>query len=245
MAAKLIDRSVFQSDMDYERAIELARSVKARHTSIAIEQEQFNKEKKELTDLSKGIFFDDLTERATPQLHGNHEYHTPEGILSVNFKVSGSPVEDAKIKRGATTEEVPAATYLRDKLGDEYYGKLFSEQPSYTVTASETVLCDHATKRPELFRVELKPDIPPEVLAKLITEFPDYVTVAVTDIDQYTKVFPDHVTKTVKVKVCPRFIEQCSKLPEEALKKARTLLKGLLTPRVSTAVNCGEAAKTK
>lgn len=237
MSAKLINEKCFENAEQYEHVKALAASIKQRHTLINQEQEKIDEEKSEIGKMSEEIFFDDLEQKKVPELHGNHEYHIPGNIVSVQFRVSSRPMVEIN--------KQPADIFLKNKFGEEIYKKVFTEKASYEVGATPAKLAEQAQERPELFRIALRDDLDFKALQGLIREHPELVTIQVTDTEQYAKVYPAHVVKTVKVKNKNGFIDKCAKLDGTILTKCRSILKTLLRPSVSTAVVCGNAVKTK
>lgn len=236
MSAKVINHESFQTHEEYESVISLAASIKKRHTLIATEQEQLDTEKKELCRISTDIFFNDVEEKFIPDIFGNHEYHIPEDIVSVNFKMASKPFNQIDKKS--------ANDYLKDKFGEETYKKLFDETDTYTVAASETDIISQAGRHPELFRIALRDDLDIEALKALVIEHPELVTVQVRDVNGYAEAYPGHVEKITTVKVKKSFLNKCEGLGGDILKKTRSVLKTLLRASISTAVICGNATKT-
>jgi len=236
MSAKLIDTTCFETEEEYQRIVQLASSIKRRHSIIAKEQEEINNEKNEICSISSEIFFNDIEQKAVPEVHGNHEFHIPNDIISVNFRMMSRPMKEINGK--------PAHIFLKDKFGDEAYDKVFSEEVTHEVNVDQLTLIDQAQRRPELFRIALRPDLDEQQLAQLIIEHPDFVQVQVANTEKYTAAHPGHTTKTIEVKVKRDFLNKVAKLDNIILKRTQNILKAIIRPAAKASVLCGNSTKT-
>lgn len=234
--AKLIDTKSFQTKAQYNEAVKLATSINKNHVEISKRQEQLDHDKAKLSDISKAIFTGDLN-GAIPALYGNHEYHVPDDIVSVNFKLSVAPISEINKK--------PADSFLKSRFGEEAYKKCFTEKKGYKSTADAVKQLEQAKSHPELFRVSLRPDLEPEDLRKILEAVPDKVVVQVSNPEQYAKAYPGDVETETKVAIKGGFLEKVAKLDENIRKKVAKVLKAIIAPNVYTAILCGNAAKKK
>jgi len=237
MAAKVIDSKCFADNADeLKRVTELAGSIKKRHQLIATETEKIDAEKKEITDISSGIFFKDVEDAEVPAVHGNHEYHTPDGdLVSVNFKIQSPSMTEIN--------KNPADVELKKQFGDAY-GKLFDEAETHAVTAKPDDLLEQAQITPDLFALRLKA-LTPEQMVDLVSSHPDLVEVNVKDLNRYAVTYPSFVATTKAVKPKAKFLDKVAKLDGPVLQKVRKFLTAFLKPTVKTAVLCGNTSKTK
>lgn len=234
MSAKLIDQNAGLSDEDYARAEGLVVSIKQRHTTVTQETDKINAEKKELVEISTGLFFEDL-ENEQPGIFGNHEYHTNDGTVRINFKVRTASMDQIN--------DQPAKHVLESEFG-RYYPKLFNEDVARTVSADQPTLRKQAQGTPNLFDVRLKP-LQPADLMKLVEEHPDWVELGVPDVEAYQKAYPGDVAEHATVRVKNGFLEALSKVPIPLLQKAREFLKTFLKPALQPAVVCGNRSQAK
>lgn len=233
--------------LDYEKLYELATSCKKEHTEIARLTDEFDGHKKELSAECRTIFFEDLgatqcgdnlelTEDREVDVYGNHEFHTDEGQVTVNFSV--------KSKAFTKIDKKPATEVLKG-IFKEQYGALFEETPMKEVTAEQTVLDNIALEHPTLFAFNVKSGVPKERLRDMFRLFPDVFDVTVENIEEFEKSFPDMVETNTGVKTSNGFIEKLKKLSKESLadKQIKRFLVGLLDKTVQTKVICGNKSK--
>jgi hypothetical protein len=220
--------------IDKKSAIELAATIKEQHTQLNQLKDDLETNKDSLSAISKNLFIEDLG-KDIPEVVGNHEYHTPSGTVTVNFKVTGRTPKEINGR--------PAAEIFREKFGTDT-DKLFEIQDELTVTADEIRLRAQACERPDLFSVSLKP-LTLDQLKQLVIEHPDYLAVTVTDLKRYGDIYPAYCTKTPTVSFKAGFIEALGKLSDVVKKNVRGLIKAVLPNVVQTAVNCGNRSKKK
>lgn len=233
MSIKVIDEKCFESQEEYQRVCALAASIKQRHALIAQETERIDTEKKEIRKISEDIFYGDLDGKK-PELYGNHDYHVPDDIVRVNFKVSRKEMDQINKKS--------AKEFLKERFGDEY-DKIFEEVELFELDASEEQLLDHAGSHPELFRIALRDDLGLEALKTLVIDHPEFITLQVKNLNEYAEAYPAHVSKKTKVKVQTGFIDKVSKLPNDVLVKTKKIIKALLDNSLSASVICGNTKK--
>lgn len=222
MSSKVIDDSF----------VSLAETIKGQHTQINQLKDTFETDKDKLSSHSKELFLKDISEG---DIVGNHEYHTTDGTVTVNFKINGRPLTEINGK--------PAINILRDKF-KESVDELFSQDTRIKVTPDEPKLRSQACAHPECFDIGLKP-LTHEEKMRLVAEHPDWITVQVTDLERYAEVYPACVEKETSVNFKQGFIESLSKLDTVVRKSAAGLLKALLPDVLQTAVNCGNRSKKK
>jgi hypothetical protein len=215
-----------------ESKLTLAKTIKDKHTQINQLKDELDADKASLTEYSKGIFIEDLS-KTIPEVIGNHEYHTSEGAVTVNFKVVGRAPKEINSR--------PAATVIREKFGAET-DKLFIIDDDVKVIAPETALRAQACEHPELFAIALKP-LTHEQTMRLVMEHPDFLTVSVIDLKQYAVIYPGSVEKTPMATFKAGFIESLGKLSDIAKKNVRGLMKAILPNVIQVAVNCGNRNK--
>ncbi len=234
MSAKVIDKSVLGDEFD--RVSKLAASIKTHHTEIAAAQEQIDTEKKDIVGTSKGIFFGDLENgEEAPVVVGNHEYHTEDGIVRVNFKVMGRPMTDINKK--------PADEVLKTQVGEEAYQKLFQETKTHTPGATTQKMFQQAQGHPELFTIRLT-ELGVDQQAQLVQEHPDWLVISIKDPDKYAETYPDCTVSTTTVKVKGNFLDKVAALDGALRTKLRKFLVSFLKPTLNPVVVCGNASKT-
>lgn len=212
--------------------IDLAKEIKAQHTQINQLTDMFEVNKKTLSEYSKNLFIDDLS-KDMPEVFGNHEFHTSEGTVTVNIKVTGkAPLE---------INGRPSAEIIREKFGAET-DKLFVITDDVKINTEEPTLRAQACEHPELFQISLKP-LTHEQMMKLVMEHPDYLTVSVVDPQQYAVIYPTAVTKTPAASFKTGFIETLGKTSDVVKKNTRALMKAILPRVVQIVVTCGNRNK--
>jgi hypothetical protein len=212
--------------------IALAKLVKEEHTQINQLKDTLEANKKSLAEYSKGVFVEDLS-KPLPEVIGNHEYHTTEGTVTVNFKVTGrAPVQ---------INGRPSAEVIKEKFGLDT-DKLFEIGDDVEVTAPETTLRAQAVEHPELFTISLRP-LTHEQMMRLVMEHPDFLTVSVVDLKAYATVYPASVQKTLTATFKSGFIESLGKVSDVVKKNVRGLVKAILPNVVQVVVNCGNRSK--
>lgn len=215
-----------------ESKLALALSIKDTHTQINQLKDGLDANKTELSEYSKGIFIEDIS-KTIPEVIGNHEYHSSDGTVTVNFKVVGRAPKEINSR--------PSAEVIREKFGAET-DKLFMIEDDVRVLAPETALRAQACEHPELFAVSLKP-LTHEQTMRLVMEHPDFLTVSVVDPKQYAVIYPGSVEKTPTATFKAGFIESLGKLSDIAKKNVRGLMKAILPNVIQIAVNCGNRNK--
>ena len=220
--------------IDRADLVTLASTIKTQHTQINQLKDDFETNKEALSTASKNLFIEDIS-KAVPEYTGNHEYHTAEGTVTVNFKVTGKAPKEINSR--------PSAEIIREKFGADT-DSLFEIQNSVTITADDTRLRAQACEHPELFQISLKPLTHAQMM-QLVVEHPDYLTVSVVDPTQYATVYPGFVTTSPVATFKTGFIEAIGKIDEVVKKNAKGLLKAILPAVIQTAVNCGNRSKKK
>jgi hypothetical protein len=215
-----------------ESKLTLANSVKSKHTQINQLKDELDADKASLSEYSKGIFIEDIS-KPIPEVLGNHEYHTAEGTVTVNFKVAG--------RAPKVINERPAADIIREKFGAET-DKLFIIEDDVKVIAPENTLRAQACEHPELFGISLRP-LTHEQMMRLVVEHPDFLTVSVIDPKQYAVIYPGSVEKTPMATFKAGFIESLGKLSDVVRKNVRGLMKAILPNVIQIAVKCGNSNK--
>ena len=215
-----------------ESKLALALAIKDTHTQINQLKDGLDANKAELSEYSKGIFIEDIS-KAIPEVIGNHEYHTSDGTVTVNFKVVGRAPKEINNR--------PSAEIIREKFGAET-DKLFMIEDDVRILAPETALRAQACEHPELFAISLKP-LTHEQTMRLVMEHPDFLTVSVVDPKQYAVIYPGSVEKTPMATFKAGFIESLGKLSDIAKKNVRGLMKAILPNVIQVVVNCGNRNK--
>lgn len=233
MSAKVIDQTSIGNEQEYLKASELAKKLKCLGADIALKQEEYDNARKELVSISVESFFTDL-DKDVPVLVTNHEYHTEDGIVNVNFRVVSKPMTEIG-KR-------PADEVLKEKSGDNY-PKLFTEEIDKIPTVEYPVMLSQATKKPELFSLRLR-ELTPDQLRSLVCEHPEWVEVIIRDIEEYGKHFPGNIKQNVSVKPIGNFIDACAALNKEAKVALKGFFKTFLKTALSPALSTGNSAKT-
>ena len=235
MSAKVIDKNILGADFD--KVNKLAANIKQHHTAINQAQEVIDSEKKEIIEVSRKIFFNDIDDaEKIPEVVGNHEFHTEDGIVNINYRVKSPQMSDIS--------GVPADKFLRDKVGDEPYEKLFDEVVTHTPGVTQDKMIEQSQMHPELFTIRLA-ELAPGQLAQLIQEHPTWIQIGIKDVKRYAEEYPDCVVKTTTVKAKAKFLDKVSKLDGVVRKKLRKFLSKFLQDTVDPVVVCGNANKTK
>jgi hypothetical protein len=237
MNAKVITEEVVKSygedhEDDYACVSKLAEDIKNLHTDISLKKDALETDKKALGSKSKDFFLIDIAKNE-PEIVGNHEYHTPSGKVTVNFKVDGKPFEQINGK--------PAHDVLKGFF-KEHTDDLFGKEDSIQVTAPDFRLLSQACDHPEIFDLSLKP-LTYEQKMQLVKEHSDWLTVSVIDVPKYAEVYPADVDKKTFVTFKNGFIETLSKVDTIIKKAANGILKALLKDTLQTAVVCGNRSK--
>lgn len=245
--AKTIDSNVLKPTT-FKEAAELAKKIATTHKKIADMTDQITVHKNRLCDISKGVFFTDLGAELdsegnfvltnhsehVPALFGNHEYDAEKARVSINFKVSAKEIEEVEGKK--------AEKRLAEIFGDDYQ-KIFIEDEEYEVTSSPDQIRRNLDRRPELFDIFLKPNLPIEKLREMRAAFPGCFDLVVKDGAKYAEVHPEQVEKKVKVRLGTKFLEKAAKLTDDVLKEAKVFIVGYLSKNMNTAVVVGPKAK--
>jgi len=212
---------------------------------------EMNGQKEALKGYSTTQFFTDLGAKLnenmepvsvdadiTPDLYGNHEYATDEGLLSINFKVSNLEMKEI--------QEIPAKEFLSGVFGGEYK-TLFKEKNLHEVREDKKdELYGLASKDPQSFNYGLAPVVDPkqkDKLAALAKAHPDLFYVTPADGEAFAKSNPGMVESKTVVVPAPSFIEKAAKIDKVVLKNAQPFLIGFFKRTVSVAVKCGNAVK--
>lgn len=235
---KVIDQNAINSnplaaDDDVQRVNELAVSIKKRDALIQEEQEKLDVEKGEIKDISTRLFFGDVTKDGVPDIFPNHEYHTEEGILTVNFKIQSRPLPNI--------DGHPASEVLRKKF-QEHFENLFKEDHTYELNADQDELRKQAATNADMFTFGLK-DLTDAQFIQLITEHPDWVEVRVKNIEEYAKQFPGHTVKNTSVKVSAGFLGKLQKVEGALKEKMKGFIEAFIRPALTAAVKTGNKSK--
>ena len=233
MSAKVIDEKSVGNEQEYKRVSALAKELKERGAKIAKEQEAYDKARKELVTTSVSMFNTDL-DKAVPELVTNHEYHTPEGIVNINFRVVAKPMDEIN--------KQPASTVLK-KVAGSNYDQLFVEDTEKVPAVEYPDMLAQALAKPDLFALRLR-SLTPEQQTVLVSEHPEWVEVSIKDVEEYSKHFPESVTSKVFVKPTGNFIDACAALSNEAKVALRAFLKTFLKTALQPALSTGNSAKT-
>jgi len=228
MGSKIITEGTLSNEQ-YQEVKELAASIKKRHTVINTETELIAAEKSKITTISTDLFFSDL-EAEVPAINGNHEYHTDDGIVRVNFRVKNTPMN--------TINDKDAKILLEGVFG-EGYGSLFEEAQRHTLKAEQKDMFTQAASTPELFNIKLKEGLSVGDLKKLVISYPDLLEVGVKDLNKYVENYPESVVTNTTVSLKDKFLERADKLGADSIQKARKFLKVFLKPRMTPAVIVG------
>ncbi len=232
---------------DNKTLVETAKKIKAKHALISREADELEALKSSLSEEARVNFFKDLkwecengqpcaSLEGTPEVYGNHEIPVDNNDkVTVNFKLG--------TKRFGQVDDKPASSQLKGIFGEGAYKKLFKEQISLTVTATQAEIDEQADKNPEFFGVSIKPDAPKEELMRLADRYPDLFNRSVVDVEGYAKAYPDTVEEKTEVITGSSFIEKVGKLDGHILKNASSFLAGLLGAGLSVSIRCGNAAK--
>jgi hypothetical protein len=226
--------------IDNEEKLTLANTIKQQHTQIAELTDEIESNKAILAAYSKEVFMQDVGQ-SIPLVNGNHDYHTSEGTLTVNFKIVGKLLNRVT-REPLIINERPAAEIIAEKFGAET-DKLFVIESDVKVTSDEATRRSQIVEHPELFQIALNP-LTHEQMTRLMIEHPDYVTVLVPDPKAYGVVYPACVEKGLPVASFKAgFLEKFGKLNDVVRKKAGGLMKALLPNVIQTTVNCGNTSK--
>lgn len=245
--AKTIDANVLKPTA-FKEAATLAKKIATTHKKIADMTDEITGHKNRLCEISKDVFFTDLGAEIdsegnfvltnhsehVPALFGNHEYDAEKARVSINFKVSAKEIEEVEGKK--------ADERLAEIFGEDYQ-KLFIENTEYEVTSSPDQIRRNLDRRPELFDISLKPNLPIEKLREMRAAFPGCFELTVKDGEKYAEVHPDQVEKKTKVKLGGKFLEKAAKLTDDVLKEAKVFIVGYLSKHMSSAVVVGPKAK--
>jgi len=245
--AKIIDANVL-TPVAFKEAAQLAKKIATTHKKIADMTDEITGHKNRLCEISKDVFFRDLGAEIdsegelvltnhsdhVPQIFGNHEYDAEKARVSINFKVSAKEIKEVEGKN--------ADKRLAEIFGEDYE-KLFVKDKEYEITSSPDQIRRNLDRRPELFDITLKPNLPIEKLREMRAAFPGCFELTVKDGEQYAKVHPDQVEEKVKVKLGAKFLEKAAKLTDDVLKEAKVFIVGYLSKNMSSAVVVGPKAK--
>jgi len=230
--SKTIDATTVAQAVATE-AMTLATLIKEQNKQLAELQSGFESNKKRLSEISMGIFLADL-HKEIPEVIGNHDYLTPDGKVSVNFKITGSA---PKLISGKSAAEV-----LRNKF-HECTDDLFEITEEIELTSIDETLRAQAKEHPEMFSIVLRPLTTAQMM-HMIEQHSDYVTVAVRrtpdNLKQYAEAYPGSVIKTPEVSFKKGFIEALEKIPDVAKKSVQKLICALLPEVTKSAVQPGK-----
>jgi hypothetical protein len=213
--------------------IALAQTIKSQHTTLETLKDMFETNKAQLSAYCKDVFIEDIA-KDIPEVNGNHELHTTEGTVTVNFKVTGRAPKEINNR--------PARDVIREKFGDEAMDKMFLTEDDIEILADEATLRTHLAEHPELFTVSLKPLSHQQMLSMLLA-YPSLFNVSVVDTKQYATIYPASVKKTPMVAFKAGFIEQLGKVSDAVRKNVRGLMKAILPNVIQVAVKCGNSSK--
>ena len=227
-ASKIIDATNFKTPEAFADAKAVALRIRRNNAEITRLNAALTQDKKALSETSKKIFEADLS-KETPDIFGNHEFHTDDGTVNTNYKIVGRPL--------SVINGEPAGTVLKAKFGMDAYTQIFNDVSDIKVTAEQVALRAQITEHPELFTVTLN-QLTHEQRLNLIRKLPDLVSVVVVDPKAYAEVYSGSVEKTPAIDFKEGFIELLGKLPEVVKKNARGILKAMLPQVVQIAVGC-------
>jgi hypothetical protein len=223
-----------------EEKLALALKIKQQHAQIAQLTDEIELNKQALSLYSQDLFLADAG-KEIPEVNGNHDYHTTEGTLTVNFKITGKLLNKVT-REPLIVNDRPAAELLREKFGAET-DKLFSIDSDVKVISEESTRRSQIVEHPELFQIALN-SLTHEQMTRLMIEHPDYVTVLVPDPKAYGTVYPACVQKGLPVASFKAgFLEKYGKLSDVVRKKAGGLVRALLPGVIQATVNCGPTSK--
>jgi len=234
MSAKVIDKDAVGNEQEFERVSSLAKELKERGARIAVEQEAYDNARKQLVSFSATQFFTDL-DKKVPELVTNHEYHTDDGIVNINFRMVSKPMNEIN--------KQPASEVLKKVAGDENYGKIFTEEEEKVPAVEYPEMLAQAMAKPDLFALRLR-SLTPDQQKVLVSEHPEWVEVSIKDVEEYSKHFPGSINAKVFVKPTSNFIDACAALSNEAKVAIRGFLKTYLTTALQPALSTGNSAKT-
>lgn len=219
---------------EFDKVSRLAYMIKRRHRLINQQQDLIKRDKEQIVQTSTDLFMSDIN-KDVPELIQNHEYHTKDGTVTVNFKLQSRPMTMIK--------DMPADVYLKENFGDDVYPKLFKETITPEVTSTLQERIEQAKERPEQFGVSLRGDLTPEEVRKIVKLCPECLTVFPKNMDEYAVIYPNSVKKEVSVKAVGGFIEAVDKLSGVVKTRVKKFLVSFIKPALTAAVLCGNASK--
>ena len=205
--------------------------------------------KDELISSSKQIFYTDLgvtlNEQGVPaqldiskkiEVYGNHEYVTPDGLLTVNFKTQSLQLREVNGE--------PADVYLKRTFGDEGYKKLFKEGSDIKITDPDMHEKAASDSKSYNYRIESGlDDSQTQRLAEIVKSNKDLFGVSPKDQEAFKKAFPALCESKTVVTPNNGLLEKLDKLDDDTLKNAQSFLAGFLGKTLNGAVKCGNKAK--
>jgi hypothetical protein len=226
-----------QSNSNLETIINLHTEINQLNTELKGKKAEFTEATDQLKEESKSVFDKDLghlEDESIPEVFGNHEYHTDDHLITVNYKMKTG---------GLTFTQIggrPACEYLPEMMGDAAYKKLFKETPKVVNTPEE--LIEAHSFRPDLVGFRMNSSaLPEEVMDELREKYPDAFTPYVKDEAAYISEIPAAVVET-EVSTATGFLEKVASLPEDTKYDLRDFLRKVLASCVTSAVKCGNKA---
>ena len=171
-------------------------------------------------------------------MNGNHEFTTPEGLLTVNFKTSNLELDNVN--------DIPAPQYLNGIFGDEYK-KIFNEEERFILKDPDGPdVYNVAESNPDQFRYIIRGNLGAKhekTLAAMALLHPKIFQVIPKDMITFAKQNANMVTPKKVVTPASGFIEKLAKIDTVVLKNAQAFLIGFFKRTLSMSVKCGNAAK--
>ena len=173
-----------------------------------------------------------------PEINGNFEFSTTEGLFSVNFKTKSMELDDI--------DGNPAPAYLSGVFNSSYKD-LFEESDRHTLKDPKALdLYRMATEDPDQFMYSIQPNLDAighKDMAALAKTYPQRFVVYPKDMKAFAKANPALVNTKKVVTPSSGFIEGLSKVEKTVLKNAQTFLVGFFKWALDSAAKCGNAAK--
>lgn len=233
MSAKVISKEDFQNNVMYNQISKLVYDIKKRHTLVALESAELEKDKDRLKGFSEEKFFRDILKQE-PEVSTAYEFTTPEGVVKNSFRFKSKPIVEINKK--------PAFDVLKGVFGSSAED-LFKTVDEIEITSDETEKFRQFGEHPHLFSATLRQDLSDDQLKLLVKGYPELFNISVKAKEEYARLYPGSVKKTVEVHAQKGFLEAVAKLPADVKKKARKFLTGFLKPAVSSAVSCSNGKK--
>jgi hypothetical protein len=233
------------------KMVALKTDIEAIKTKVEALKTDVEKGKDELKDESRRMFFEDLgtaefdadgnpktiSLEKEPDVSGNHEYSTTEGLLSVNFKTDQIELNDI--------DKTPARNYLTGVFR-EHFKKLFVETDKDTVDPYSVEMHNKAVMEPEKYRYALRPELTQvqmKDLAVIAAAHPDLIQEQPNEMAVFKSLNPTLVKTVSVITPAKGFIEKLAKVEANVLKNAQVFLVGFFQKAINISVSCGNAAK--